>query len=432
MSEKLIDEKGKSVAQPNRAFLTDKGVAALRLPDGKSKLIANDSPDPNHRTGGAWVLGFGVRLTRGGARTFIFRYSGDRTIAIGPVGPWNVRAARDRARELRRIVDSGGDPQTEKAEKLAAASVDDLFAGFVRDYGPSLRPRTVGEYQKMYDRRIKPAMGRRKAASITFADVEKLHIAITRSGAPFQANRVVALLSRLFSLAVRRGVVAASPARGIERNQEPPRRRYLKPAETVRVLEALKNLKHRQSADALRLLMLTGSRKGETLAARWEQIDFDSGVWTKPGATTKQTTEHAVPLSGAALALLRDMHGRRTSDDWIFPAHGCAKRTATPRTIGHQENLKSAWESVRKAADVPDLRMHDLRHSFASMLASGGASLPLIGALLGHTQAATTARYAHLLDDPQRAAADRVGALLNAAETGASAEVIRFPVGGAA
>jgi integrase len=154
-------------------------------------------------------------------------------------------------------------------------------------------------------------------------------------------------------------------------------------------------------------LLLTGARRGELLMARWRDIDLDQGLWTKPGSTTKQATTHCVPISDAARRLLATM--REQADDgveWLFPAI---------RKSGHRTDIDDAWNALRKTAGIPDVRLHDLRHSFASVLASQGLSLPVIGALLGHSSPTTTHRYAHLVDNVLRVATDRAGAVITGA-----------------
>jgi integrase len=159
-------------------------------------------------------------------------------------------------------------------------------------------------------------------------------------------------------------------------------------------------------------LLLTGARRGELLAATWTDIDLGAGIWTKPGATTKQTTEHRVPLAAPARELLTAMQAQAgAAAVYLFPARGG----------GHRPHINEAWIQLRTAAGLPGVRLHDLRHSFASLLASSGSSLPLIGALLGHTTPVTTARYAHLFDDVQRSAVERVGAIIERRE---SAEIV--------
>jgi hypothetical protein len=152
--------------------------------------------------------------------------------------------------------------------------------------------------------------------------------------------------------------------------------------------------------------MLTGARRGEVLNARWEQFDLDGAVWTKPAATTKQRRLHRTPVSGAVVALLRTIRRRLPPDcQWVFPGDAPGKP---------MQEIKRFWDDVRAKTDLPGVRVHDLRHTFASLLVSGGMSLPMIGKLLGHTQVQTTARYAHLFDDPLRVGLEQVGDMLRA------------------
>ena len=209
-----------------------------------------------------------------------------------------------------------------------------------------------------------------------------------------------------------------NPCKGIERNQEDKRARYLSGAELARLSAALAELADQQAANAVRLLLLTGARRGELLAAKWGDIDFAAGVWVKPGATTKQRTEHRVPLSAAAVQLLTEMRKQAADHaEWIFPARGG----------GHRAHINEAWIRLRKAADIPDVHLHDLRHTYASIAVSSGLSLPVIGALLGHATPVTTHRYSHLLDDVQRAATERVSAVITGA---ASARLCRSRAAG--
>ena len=241
-----------------------------------------------------------------------------------------------------------------------------------------------------------------KVAGVSYTDIDTLHRAITGRGSPTHANRVLALLSRMFSLAIKWGWRPGSnPVKGIERNAEHKRHRYLTGAELGRLTAALDELRDQGAANAVRLLLLTGARRGELLAARWADFDLDAGVWTKPGATTKQASTHSVPLSAAACQLLADMK-KRADSEWLFPA----------RRTPHRLNLSDAWAVLRKTADIPDARLHDIRHTYASILASAGLSLPIIGRLLGHTTAQTTLRYSHLRHDPLRLATERVSAVI--------------------
>jgi integrase len=236
----------------------------------------------------------------------------------------------------------------------------------------------------------------------------------------------------MFSLAVKWELRSDNPIKGIERNAEEKRKRYLKPEELQRLTRALAEEKNEQAANAVRLLLLTGARRGEVLGATWDQFDLAAGTWVKPGATTKQKTEHRVPLSAPTLQLLAAMR-QRAKTPFLFPAGD-----------GPMRDLKKHWTRICRAAGLAEqvekkrggkrwqasVRVHDLRHSYASILASAGLSLPVIGALLGHTQPSTTARYAHLFDDPLRQATERVGAIVTGIANGESAEVVDMPARG--
>jgi integrase len=304
-------------------------------------------------------------------------------------------------------------------EARTAPTVTDLCARFVEEYLPRNRPGTVLNYTILLDRYVRPHFGNHtKVADVRFEDIDALHRKVTTNGGPYAANRTVAVLSRMFSLAIRWGMCDANPCRGIERNSEVKRTRYLSGDELTRLTAALAAHPDPDIANIFRLLLLTGARRGEVLAMRWGDVDLTTGTWLKPGATTKQKTDHTVPLSAPCRQLLSEIRERQSAKkkvlpEYVFPGAG---------STGHIVAIKRSWKALCAAADISGLRIHDLRHSFASQLASGGASLPLIGALLGHTQPSTTHRYAHLFQDPQRAAVERVAAIITAAESNGGTE----------
>jgi len=239
-----------------------------------------------------------------------------------------------------------------------------------------------------------PRFGNLKASSLSYRDIERLHHELSRS-TPFQANRVVALLSRLYSLAVKWRISTENPARGIQRNPETPRERYLSQAELARLLAALDRHSDQTIANAIRLLVFTGARKTEVLGATWEQFDLDTGIWTKPAATVKQARLHRVAISSAAINVLRELR-QQAHTNFLFPG-------GPNQPI---QDIKKSWHRIRADAGLGNLRLHDLRHTFASHLVSSGRSLSQIGALLGHTQQQTTMRYAHLFDEAMREATE--------------------------
>ena len=185
---------------------------------------------------------------------------------------------------------------------------------------------------------------------------------------------------------------------------------HLSPDELARLAKALAEHPDKQAADIVRLLLLTGARKGEALAMRFADVDLTTGIWTKLAHTLKQKKDHIVPLSAPARALLADieaehrrLHPKRPLPTYVFPGR-----------YGHdfRQNITKNWNALIKAAGISGARIHDLRHSYASFGASLGGSLPLLGALLGHSNAATTSRYAHLLSDPQREMTERIGSFI--------------------
>jgi integrase len=392
------------------ARLTDKLVRALEPPP------STQGRGNNRITYDTNVPGFGARITSAGAVSFVLNYRRkadglERRYTIGAFPNWSVGAARDEARRLKREIDGGGDPVGKLKMERGAPTVAELCVRFEAEHFPKLRPATARMYRGIIKADIVPALGKTKVAAVEYADIDRLHASLSKR-APYLANRALALLSKAFALAVLWGMRASSPVRGVQRNQEPKRKRYLSGDELARLTKVLAEYQNREAADALRLILLTGARKSEALSATWDQLDLAAGTWTKPGATTKQKTEHHVPLSAPARQLLAQIRERNKSAKFVFPG---------PGPTGHRTNLKRDWAQICKAAGITGLRVHDLRHSFAAQLASAGIGLHLIGGLLGHSTPQTSHRYAHLLDGALRSATERVGAIITGEQ---SAEVV--------
>jgi len=316
----------------------------------------------------------------------------------------------------------------------------DLFDRYASEHLPRKATRAATDDRSMWQQIILPQLGAMKVAAVRPANIDTLHAEVGATR-PVRANRVVEVVRKAFNLAIRWGWRADNPASGVHRNHEEKRARYLTPAEILSLLEALSTHPERTSANAIRLLLLTGARRGEALAARWDMFDLELGVWVKPSAHTKQREVHRVPLSAPSIQLLKDIEAKlleeaksklskdlKCASPYVFPgADGNPltdiKRTwlAVCRKAGLAEQIEKRTRDGKPVKTVEGktvmtwratARIHDLRHTYASILASEGLSLPIIGALLGHTQAQTTARYTHLLDDPLRAATERVGALV--------------------
>ena len=383
-------------------MLDHKKIKSLAAPERGSRIIydheSGDDPDKT-------VRGFGLRITAAGAKSFVLNYrtaGQERRLTIGSFPTWSVAQARDEVRRLRRLIDQGEDPLGERIAGREAPTVRGLAERYIEEHLPRKRQGSARDDQGMIRQWILPALGNKKVAAVRPSDIEQLHAKITKAGKSTRANRVVALLSTMLSLAVRWEYIKRNPARdAVQRNPETKRRRYLSSVEISRLSTALIECISQDAADAIRLLMLTGARRNEICGAKRSEFDLAAATWSKPAGRIKQKADHYVPLGAAALEILARRQATADSE-YVFPGRGGA---------GHL-NIRSTWETVRKAAGLEDVRLHDLRHTFASILVSGGASLPLIGALLGHSDPRTTSRYSHLFLDPQRAAAEKVGAFI--------------------
>lgn len=359
--------------------------------------------------------GFGLRVTSALTRAWFLNYVTrdgiERRITIGRWPAWKVAAARDKAAELRREVDAGGDPLNDRQERRTAPTVADLVQRFCAEALSKKRPSTQQQYSRILKRTVVPEFAKKKIADLTRGDVEKLHARLTGEGEPRRANLAVDVIRLLYTQAGKWGLHPANenPASKLDKNPEPGRERFLTHIELARLIAVLdqRELEKPDAVIAIRLLLLSGSRRSEVVDARWAEFDLEAGTWKKPAMNTKQKRDHKTPISPEAIAVLRrwrEVHGNVVHlNDRVFPT----------LTVGR---LFHVWEAIRQEVGIQDVRIHDLRHSYASFLASSKLSLPIIGALLGHTQARTTQRYAHLLDDSLREATGIVGKLVGAGQ----------------
>jgi integrase len=400
--------------------LTDKLARGLPAPANGNRLYYD-----------AEVKGLALRVTAAGHRSWVLnrRIRGrERRLTIGDLANWPTRLAREQARAWNRQIDLGDDPAAERETDRKAPTVADLTARYLEE--AKGRKRSWSDDESMGRLEVIPKLGRIKVAHLTRGDVVDLFQGITKR-APIRANRVLSLIHTMLGKAEVWGWrEGANPAAHIERNPETKRDRYVSVEELGRLLPAIAAHHNQQSANAIRLSLLTGCRRGEALGARWGEFDLTARTWHKPPSRTKQRKAHLVPLNGPATALLVAMkeaadreNELRVRDglppiDYVFPGRNGA---------GPQQDVDKAWRSICEAAGITDLRFHDLRHAFASFLVSSGHNLPLIGQLLGHSNPQTTSRYAHLLLDPQRAATEAVGSIITGAGR-PSAEVM--PIAG--
>ena len=370
-----------------------------------ASIIARLVPrDATYITYDATTRGFGVRTTPAGAKSYVLTYrrqdGHQRRMTIGRVDQMLVVDARREAQALLLRIGQGDDPLGEQQGQSGTPRMQMLWQRYVTDHMiPNKRPRSQVEDRTMWAKYIEPSMGERCVEDVTVEDVTALYNTVKRSGLKRRPGAVVQLLSTMLNLAIVWKMRPDNPCKHVRRPRGEHRNRYLSNAEQERLLLAVSHLDDREAAAAILLLLLTGARMNELLQATWDQFDLDDdAIWTKPASNTKQKKVHRIPLNTRAVAMLKQL--RRLADPaepLVFP---------TRARVG---NIRMAWEQVRRDARVPDLRIHDLRHSYASLLINQGVTLYEVGALLGHSDVATTSRYAHLTDATLRRATEKAG-----------------------
>jgi integrase len=358
------------------------------------------------------VKGFGVRCRPSGAKHYVLkmRVGGrQRWLTIGRHGsPWTPDTARREALRLLGLKAAGIDPATARDRQKGAVTIGELADRFLREHvARHCKPRTEEEYQRAVVVYIKPCLGRHTITELTRADVAQFHH--QHRNRPYQANRSLAVLSKMMNLAEAWGLRTdgSNPCRHVKKYREDKRERYLTKEELRRLGTALDDAKQNQAESpfvtaAIGLLVLTGARLSEILTLRWDYVDLENQVLRLPDS---KTGRKVVFLNDVAVKLLRATP-TMTGNPFVIAGGKQGTRLV---------NLQKPWRRIRAAASLPDVRIHDLRHTYASIGAGAGLSLPQIGRLLGHTQPVTTARYAHLAADPVRAASNLIGNEISAA-----------------
>lgn len=453
------DPEGEAVRLTKRAI-----DAAAYAGEGNARLVIWDDEVP----------GFGCRVYPGGRKAFVLSYrvaGRKRLLTVGTYGVLTLDQARTKARaELAKVETEGADPLAERERERQGETVQDLATAYMERHGDAKKSGTAD--RRRLNQYILPKWGATKARAITRADVAALHSRIGKAH-PYEANRVLALLSKMFELARRWGFVPEghpNPARDIDRFREAKRDRWVTPDELPRLARAIDEEPNEVARFALWLYLLTGARKSELLRAKWSDVDWTRSELRIP--ETKAGRVHYIPLSAPALALLREIP-RVEGNPFILVGRGHrgaseAEKKANPH---HLVNISKPWERVREAAtlahwralgdsridallarleaetkrsptvaevrasadfDLPggilDVRLHDLRRTVGSWLAQAGNSLHLIGRVLNHSNQATTAVYARFGEDSVRAALEQHGArILGAAGLAPTAEVATLP-----
>lgn len=352
----------------------------------------------------AEIPGFGVRVTPGGSKSFIFQFR-SRTreqgkLVIGRFPSMTVDQARKTAREHRVLVDQGGNPSLARKGVRDAVTLRQLADHYCEDYGPNrgLKPQTIKDARRLLDRFALPKFGVRKVQDIKAGDIRAVHNNARTGSSRYQANRLRAVLSRMFTLAIQNEWRSDNPCRGVEKFPEDQRWDYLSEDEVSALLRACDQYRDQHAANAVRLLLFTGARLREVLNADWCQFDLDAGLWVKPSHHTKTKIVHRLHLAPVTVQLLRSMRENGPQSQFLFPGRSGLK----PRT-----DLKRPWGQILKLAGIGHHRRHDLRRTTASFMISTGSDLMTVGKALGQTQASTTQRYAQLFEEVQRAGVSR-------------------------
>ena len=350
------------------------------------------------------LTGFGVRVYPSGARVYVVQArgpAGTKRITVGRHGVIGADEARRRAALIIARVRAGEDPTERKEPKPQGPTLAALAARYLREHvAVRCKPSTAAQYRLAIERYIVPALGTLPVSSIGRSHVADLQHALRDR--PAMANLVVATLSRMLDRAAAWGAVRemANPCRSAQKYRAVRRERFLTDAEFRRLGTALDELEASgrispHAAGAIRLLMLTGCRRNEILTLRWEDVHLDAKELRLRDSKTGPRT---VSLSAEAADVLATLE-RVPHNPWVVPG---------TRPGARLSSIFDPWCRVRARAGLDDVRIHDLRHSYASRALALGESLPVIAKLLGHAQIQTTARYTHLTRDAVKDAATRV------------------------
>jgi integrase len=410
------------------------------MPKLTKRVVDAIRPDPSGRdvftwdTGDGAIKGFGIRTKPSGAASYLVQYrtkeARTRRLVLGRIGVLTPDEARALAGDKLKEVTRGGDPSAERHIAREALTVSELAGLYLRD-GPADKPNkkasSWGADRSNIERHIKPLLGRHFAKTLTQVDVAKFQadVAAGKSKADIKtkkhgraiveggrgtAARSLAVLGAMLQFAVARKLIPENPAKGVPLYKGEKKERFLSEAEVARWADTIAQMQrdgrlHPSAAAGLRLLVLTGCRKSEIMTLQWGYVDFERSCLRLPDSKTREKIVH---LPSAAVELLNALPRVST---WVLPGD----RERRVGDNGHYTGMQKAWERVREQAGVPGLRLHDLRHSFASFAVAEGQSLFMVAKLLGHKQTRTTERYAHLAADPILAAADQTANRIAAA-----------------
>lgn len=389
------------------------------MPRLTKTLIENEQPESKPKF--LWdsqQVGFGVKTLPSGKKKYILKYrtkGGGRTAQqrwylIGTHGAITLDQARDIARMVLGAIAEGKDPQGQKETFREASTMTKLWERFENEHLSKRKRSTIGHYKHIWNMHLKPALGTKKVMDVIRDDIHRLHHKMSKH--PYQANRCMAVLSKMFNLAESWGMRpdGSNPCRHVEKYKEKSRERFLNVEELENLGVELRNGLAAQTETphmiaAIQLLLLTGARVGEILGAKWEWIDWENQIIRLPDS---KTGAKPIYLSKAAIKILEDLKELPQANKNPYVIVGRMKKQPL-------NDLRHPWYRIRERAGLNDVRLHDLRHTAASIGVSQGLNLPIIGRLLGHSQASTTQRYAHVDVDPAIKAANKIGSVVSGA-----------------
>lgn len=369
--------------------------------------------------------GLALRVSTTGHKSFYYTYRlgkgrcfEKKWIQLGSFPTMTVEQARDKAKLMAASLQYGQDPARQLQENKEALDMKDALKKFQNDHIAKLKPQTQQSYTRLIEKLILPSFGKMRAKDVTYSDIANFHARLKKT--PYQANRAYAVLSKFFNWCELCGYRGknSNPCDGITKYKEQKRQNFMGAHELGILGETLSRMEttwHErqktkekrtaplvdtitpQAAAVIRLLMFTGARVGEILSLEWANINLEEGIARLPDS---KTGFKILQLTHPAVAVLK---GIPQIDRWVFPSDS---------ECGHMVNIKDAWGDVLKQANLLGWRLHDLRHAFASTMVNGGASLPIVGKILGHSNASTTQRYAHLEENPARKAAEQAASII--------------------
>ena len=415
--------------------VTDRMVAGLALPKSGTRVVYDGT-----------LGGFGVRITANGSRSFVLDYANahgqHRRHTIGKWPEFTAEGARVEAEELRAQIRKGGDPVEDRREQrekvLTAPKVKDLGDRYYNEYVLVMnREDQHRNVRDILNKIIYPRWEKKKADGLTTADVRALHQSMKKT--KYRANRVLSTISKMCTWGMEKGLCSQNPAKGVKKYNEDKRATWLDADQMERLDGAITDY-GAESAELIRLLLLTGFRQREWMRARKPDFDMRHAIWTKPSHSVKENKTEQVPLGAATMTVLRRVMASAPNCEWLFPGKKQVGKDGKPAMQKYRTTIRRPWEQVLRTAGLAEerpviskntgcpvvskrtgepmkayrmkCRLHDLRHTYISWLADRGVPLAKIGKLVGHQRPETTDRYNHIADKALREATDMFGDML--------------------